>query len=191
MTEKAYKAFCGDLAKNFNIDWAKHVSKLDFAFRFLEHIPEIAWKPMVQIAVNRWDGWPRNWTKAIKEVYRLYQRDAQIERAVTDCEYCNGNGFFSGVKHAEIKPGVFSKYSYTWRCAGCRNWFGVLGDKIPKSFPLEIKSQGFKIELYGKPMPKSAERKDLLGMLESVGQRVNPKTDRPEYMPYREPGEDG
>jgi hypothetical protein len=186
-----YNKFAGTVCNAFGKDWDKARDQVETSYQFLGHIPDEAWRPMTPLAVDHLESWPKNFVKSVKEVYSLWKTEARIERNVTNCEYCNDNGYFSGVKYAEVKPSIFSKYSYTWRCSGCRNWFGILGDRIPKAFPLEIKSQGFKIELYGKPMPKSAERKDLLGVLESVGQRVNPKTDRPEYMPYREPGEEG
>ena len=189
MIAKEYKDFCADLVRNFDKDWAKVGLKVDFGYQFLEHVPLNAWHPMVTLAVDHWEGWPRNWVRAVKEICQLWKAQEHIERSVTDCEKCNGNGFFSGTKMVEVKPGIFVSYRHTWRCAACRNWFGVMGEKIPAGYPLEIKSQGFEIDIYQKPMPRDQRSFDLTQIIDMAGHRVNQKTDRPDYLPYREFGD--
>ena len=78
MIPKEYKEFCGDLSRNFDKDWAKVQLKVDFGYQFLEHVPLSAWKQMVPIAINQWDGWPRNWAKAVKEIYEHWRREAHV-----------------------------------------------------------------------------------------------------------------
>lgn len=82
LTMQAYKAFCGDLVKNFDKEWAKVGTKLEFCYQYLDHVPENAWKPMVKLAIGTWDGWPRNWTKAVKDIYEQWRRDAQFSEGV-------------------------------------------------------------------------------------------------------------
>jgi hypothetical protein len=78
MINPEYRQFCTDLTKSFDKDWSRTELKMDFAYKYLEHIPSNAWPEMVRIAVEKWDGWPRNWAKAIKEVYEQWRRDAQF-----------------------------------------------------------------------------------------------------------------
>ena len=182
--DQSYKTFCSTMCDLFDRDWEKYSDRMAVGYYYLKHIPAQAWEPMVQMAVDKWENWPRNWVKAIKELYHAWQNEAKVVRKITDCDYCNSNGFFSGVKWAEVKPGKFSSYSYTWRCGACRNWFGVLGTKVPMSWPLEVKSMGFEIFLYSKPIPEDAKYYDLRQTIESVGSRVNEKTNRPEIQKY-------
>ena len=80
MIPKEYKDFCSDLVRNFDKDWGKVglLSKIEFGYQFFEHIPLHAWQPMVKIAVAQWEGWPRNWVKAVKEVYESWRREAHV-----------------------------------------------------------------------------------------------------------------
>ena len=78
MIPKEYKEFCGDLARSFDKDWTKTQLKMDFAYKFIEHIPNHAWEQMVKIAIEQWDGWPRNWSKAVKEIYEYWRREAHV-----------------------------------------------------------------------------------------------------------------
>jgi hypothetical protein len=78
MIPKEYKEFCGDLVRNFDKDWSKVGLKVDFGYQFLGHVPLHAWRPMVKLAVDQWEGWPRNWTKAVKEIYEMWRRDAHF-----------------------------------------------------------------------------------------------------------------
>jgi len=78
MIPKEYKEFCGDLSRNFDKEWSKVQLKVDFGYQFLEHVPLSAWKPMVKIAIDQWDGWPRNWAKSVKEIYEHWRRESNI-----------------------------------------------------------------------------------------------------------------
>lgn len=71
--DRGYKAFCGTLCDIMDKDWSKQEDKFAASWQFLNHIPTIAWKPMVGIAVEKWDGWPKNWAKCVKEVYELWR----------------------------------------------------------------------------------------------------------------------
>lgn len=75
-TTPEYKQFCDSLVKSFDKDWSKSELKFDFAYQFLNHIPAHAWAPMIPIAIARWDGWPKNWAKAVKEIYEEWSRQA-------------------------------------------------------------------------------------------------------------------
>ena len=183
---KYYDIFCGEVCNLFDRDWDKIQNRVDSGWEFLGHIPEIAWKPMTKLAVDTWENWPRNWVKSVKEIYGLWKNEEKIERAVTDCEYCNGNGYFSGKKKAEVKPGVFMEYCYTFRCSGCRNWFGKLGEKIPANYPFEVKTHGFVLDIYPKPISEEQKQHSLIGILEGIGQRTNPKKPREEFARMRE-----
>ena len=77
-----YTKFCTDLTRSFDKDWSKTQLRMDFSFKFLEHIPSNAWPDMVRIAIERWDGWPRNWVKAVKDVYESWRRDAQFGEGI-------------------------------------------------------------------------------------------------------------
>jgi hypothetical protein len=187
---REYDTFCGTLCNLFDKDWAKVGDKVETGWGFLSHIPDSGWNPMTKIAVDTWDSWPRNWVKAVSEIYGLWKSQERIERSVTDCEHCNGNGFFSGIKAAEIRTGIFVKYRYTFRCGACRNWFGTLGEKIPAALPIEVKANGFEIDIYSKPMPTEERQHSLKEILESVTHRVNPKTKRPDIQPVRESFDD-
>ena len=76
MIPEEYKSFCGDLVRSFDKDWSKTQLKIDFAYKFLEHVPLNAWPQMVRLAIETWDGWPRNWAKSVKDIYEAWRRDA-------------------------------------------------------------------------------------------------------------------
>lgn len=187
---REYLSFAGTVANVFDRDWSKVQDRIEAGWKFLEHIQDDAWKPMTSIAVDKWENWPRNWVRGCREVYALYKIEAKIERATTECEYCNGNGFFSGIKAIEVKPGVVMRYEFAFRCKSCRNWFGVLGERIPMFYPLEVKSDGFELRIYPKPIPAEVRRYSLTEIASGIGQRVNPQQPRPAVQRYREPGED-
>ncbi len=182
--ESNYKTFCVSLCDLFDRDWEKYSDRMTIGYEFLNHIPREAWKPMVQMAVDKWESWPRNWVKSIKELYQLWQGESKFRREITNCDYCNSNGFFDGIKYIEVKPEMDVSYSYCWRCAGCRNWFGILGNKVPIAFPLEMKSQGFEIKVFPKPIPEDSKYFDLKQLLEIVGNRTNPKVNRPAIQKF-------
>ena len=185
-----YKRFCGEICLLFDKSWDKIQNVADAAWNYLDHIPDNAWQPMAAIASESWEGWPRNFTKSVRELYMRWQAEAKVQRSVRDCEYCNGNGFFSGVKHIEVKTGKFQGYSHTWRCGACRNWFGLLGTNIPEAYPLEISTRGFTVQLYPRPLslenPDDLVHRDIDSALFGVGKRVSPKFPRPDVAPLVE-----
>ena len=78
-TPKEYKEFCQSILKSFDKDWSKSELKLDFCYQFLNHIPSQAWTPMIRISVEKWEkGFPRNWTRAVLDIYDLWKKDAQF-----------------------------------------------------------------------------------------------------------------
>lgn len=183
---REYMSFAGTVANVFNHDWGKVQDRIAAGWPFLNHIPDDAWKPMTALAVDRWESWPRNWVRGCREVYAIHKVEAKIERAVTDCEYCNGVGYFTGSKWVDVRPGMTVRYAHTFRCNGCRNWVGKLGTKIPALYPLEAIQEGYHVSVGPKPIPDDAALKPLPELLESIGKRVNPRNDRPAVIPYRE-----
>lgn len=180
-----YKKFAAAVANVFSKDWAKIQPQFDACMKFLPSIPNEAWRPMAGIAAESWESWPRNMVRAIKDTYYTWKADAKIARDVTDCEYCNSIGYFSGGIQVEVKPGVRVWYWYTWRCAACSNWRGVVGKRIPDGYPLEIKSRGYEIRTFSKPQA-DGERRSLSSMIEMAGRRVNEKVSRPAIQEYYE-----
>lgn len=181
-----YNKFAATVGNVLGKEWDEITDQVDTSYSFLKNIPDQAWLPLSQIAVQKWERWPKNLVLAVRELYQTWKSDEHYERKITDCEYCNGNGFFSGSKVVEVKPKVYITYRHTWRCAGCHNWFGLMGEKIPASHPLEVQSWGFKIDIYEAPMAHDHRSFDLSQIIASTGQRINPKTDRPDVMPIRE-----
>ena len=178
--DRHYKAFCNDLADIFDKDWNRIEDRFITAYQFLVHIPASAWRPMVAIAADTWEGWPRNWVRAVKEVYGLYRKSEPLSRKVEFCAECNGAGIFSAFKRIEVKPNVFMRYFYTYRCKACRNWVGQYGMEIPEMLPLTSNEFGYDgIETYSSPMPEKTEYYSLSDMLELAGKRVNQFTQRP------------
>ena len=163
----------------FDLDWEKYGPRIDAAFEYLNHIPADAYRGMEQIAVNSWARWPLNFPKAVKEVYETWRHENKhsARPAGTFCEYCNGVGFFTGIKRVAVKPGVSMPYPYTFRCGACRNWLGVLGEAIPSAWPLEAKTQGFEIEKY--PAAHQPEP-------ETSPAPMKPAVRPTEYLPYRD-----
>lgn len=68
-----YRKFGSTMLELFDLDWEKYGSRIDASWPFLKHIPPTAFKQMIQMAVDTWDGWPRNWTKAVKTIYELWR----------------------------------------------------------------------------------------------------------------------
>lgn len=185
--ERHYKNFCNDLADIFDKDWNKVEDKFATSAQFLEHIPRFAWKPMVQIAVDTWDGWPRNWVKAVNEIYSLFRKSEPVVRKVEACAECNGAGIFSAHKLVEVKPDVFIRYSFTYRCQACRNWVGQYGTALPEMLPLTAQEFGYDgVESFSSPVPEKTEYFSLHDILSQVGKRVNQAMPRPAVQPIRD-----
>lgn len=187
---REYLSFCGTLANVFDREWSRIEDRITAGWKFLEHVQDTAWKPMTPIAIDKWESWPRNWVRGVKEVYGLWKIEAKIARSTTNCEYCNGNGWFSGIKRIEVKPGIVVAYRFTFRCANCRNWFGVLGERVPMAYPLEVKSDGFQLDIYQQPIPAEVRRYSLAEIAAGIGQQVNLPAPRPAIQHYRDPGDE-
>jgi hypothetical protein len=170
-TSEAYKLFCGDLVKNFDKDWFKVGSKLEFGFQFLEHVPEHAWKPMVKIAINQWDGWPRNWAKAVKEIYETWRRDA------------NAGGL--GIKYNKDDDIRFPVNLMAQA-------FNILQTKDYPSYVYFCDQVGMprtdRDRVENKHRICTAHEQDKYKIAE-IGTRLNRKTNRPAIMPLREFGD--
>jgi hypothetical protein len=113
--------------------------------------------------------------------------ESQFSREIKQCDYCKGAGVFSGSKIVQVKPGVNMRYFYTFRCKNCQNWNGLYGEKIRLAYPLEIKTEGMFIHLNGSPLEGDATgRQSLSEVIENIGTRVNQKTNRPDFLPYKD-----
>lgn len=185
-----YKKFAAAVANVFSKDWTKAEAQFEACLKFLPAIPNEAWRPMATAAAETWESWPRNLVRATKELFYRWKADAKVVRQVSECEYCNSVGFFSGGQRIQVKPGIFVWYWHTWRCGACANWRGVVGRMIPMAMPLEVQTHGYVVKKLAK-MQSEGERIDISAMAEVVGQQVNEKTNRPPWINYREPGEDG
>lgn len=82
-----YKAFCSSLCDIMDKDWSKYEDAFGASWAHLGHIPDVAWKPMVPLAVDRWDNWPRNWVKSVKEVYELWRDESRYVSLKYDKDY--------------------------------------------------------------------------------------------------------
>jgi hypothetical protein len=170
MSKEAYKAFCGDLVRNFDKDWVKVGPKFDFGWKFLEHIPENAWKQMIPIAINLWDGWPRNWIKAVKEVYETWRRDGGLG---SNTNYNRDNDVRFPVALMHKASDILQERGYLEYSAYCDS----VG--MPKTDRDRVEFKHKVIKGHQQPFRK----------LPSIGQRINPERPRPAVQKYREPGE--
>ena len=66
---KEYLQFAGTVSNSFGKSWDKVQDQFDTAYQFLKNIPDQAWLPMAQAAVQQWEKWPSNIVKAIRELY--------------------------------------------------------------------------------------------------------------------------
>lgn len=181
-----YTRFAAEIAKLFGKDWDRVQDQVDASWKYMEHIPENAWRGIARLAAEAWESWPRNFPRSVKELYGTWGRQERYTRNSTDCEYCNGIGFFSASKWADVRADLTIRYVYTFRCKACKNWVGKVGTKIPALYPLEAIQEGYHVTVFPKPIPADAALKPLPELLESIGRRVNPRNDRPDVIPYRE-----
>lgn len=172
MSQADYKAFCGDLVKNFDKDWAKVGSKLDFAWKFLEHIPAQAWRQMVKIAVDQWDSWPRNWAKSVKAVYEEWRRDTGTAGQPANYDQEDDPRFPVGLLWDAFW--ILHKQGYPQYRTFCDS------HRMPKTDRARVEHKHHIV----------SNNLQAAFALPEVGNRLNPKTDRPPWINYREPGED-
>ena len=66
---KEYLQFASTVANSFGRDWDRVQDQFDTAYQFLKNIPDQAWLPLSQSAVQNWEKWPSNIVKAIREIY--------------------------------------------------------------------------------------------------------------------------
>jgi hypothetical protein len=182
--ERNYRMFCNDLCDILDKDFSKIEDRFITGYRFLNHIPVNAWKPMVKVAVDAWASWPRNWAKAVNEIYELWRSDEKVQRQKSECHSCNSIGFFEGSEQIEVKPNIYMPYWHVWRCGHCANWMGILGEKVPISNPQEIIDKGFKLRLFTRLDESGSTVNRMPDIVNMVGVRVNPKQNRPEIQRY-------
>lgn len=171
MIAKEYKEFCGDLVRNFDKDWEKVKLKVDFGYQFLEHVPLHAWKPMVKFAVDQWEGWPRNWTRAVKEIYEHWRREAHIGGVGIKYDRNDDPRFpVSLMQQAFVILSTKDYPAYTYFC-----------DQVcmPKTDRdrVENKHRVCSANEHGRYV------------IPEVGVRINKKTNRPDIIQYRDTGE--
>ncbi len=170
-TSEAYKLFCGDLVKNFDKDWFKVGSKLEFGFQFIEHVPEHAWRQMVKLAIDQWDGWPRNWAKAVKEIYELWRRDAGHA----------GIGIKYDREDDPRLPVNLMQQAFVILCDKGYQPYAYFCDQVsmPKTDRSRVENK-YRI---------CTSNKQGAFRIPQIGNRLNPKTSRPDIIPYREFGD--
>jgi hypothetical protein len=71
--DNAYQAFCRSLCSVFSKNPEKMQTMFEDCFLYFADVTVQQWKAMKPLAVNRWEGWPRNFVKAVKEL----AKDAQ------------------------------------------------------------------------------------------------------------------
>lgn len=84
---ETYKKFATAILDLFDSGWDKYGRKVESGWPFLKHIPTVAYKPMIQLAVDRWDSMPRNWVKNIKEIYESWRSESHHSAVVYNREY--------------------------------------------------------------------------------------------------------
>lgn len=139
----AYDAFIEHAATYFGRDHRSIVRVADIAWTKLQDVPEESWTQLKDAVVHLWERWPLNLVTAIRQAIADAKICSKQQHKKTHCRYCNGSGYFLVQYHHLETSGV--PYSSVWRCAGCRNWAGILGEAIPAAYPLELKSRGFEI----------------------------------------------
>lgn len=169
MSKDGYKRFCGDICRNFDKSWDKVGQRLDFAYEFLSHIPDHAWKQMIPIALRKWERWPSNWVKHVQELYREVPQENRpvVYDRIEDLRFplnLMWDGFWILTKKGEA---AFDSF--------CESVQMPLNDRDRVRNKHRVITSG---EAGKYVFPE-------------VGYRVNPKTDRPDIMPMREPGEEG
>lgn len=137
---KAYDRFIESIAGVFDMDMEKITQRADASWEHLRYFEAYVWKQLETIAAAEWEGWPKNLVYRIKAT--IENRRLQVFESFTRsfCEYCNGNGHFTGVvvQTYGSKP-ILSEHTII--CRGCNNAAAVFGEKTIKAchnlFPLE------------------------------------------------------
>jgi len=171
MIPKEYKNFCADLARNFDKEWAKVQIKVDFGYQYLEHIPPHAWEQMVKLAVDQWEGWPRNWTRAVNDIYEHWRRDA----------YMGGVGIKYDKNDDPRFPVNLMQQAFVILCTKDYPSYVYFCDQVgmPKTDRERVENKH-----------RICSRAEQDGFkIPQVGIRTNPETNRPAIQHYREPGE--
>lgn len=171
MIPKEYKDFCADLARNFDKDWSKVSTKLDFGHQFLDHVPTRAWHPMVKIAVDNWEGWPRNWVRSVKDIYEMWRRAAGPAGLGINYNRDDDPRFPVELMHQAF--GILEKHGYRQYMEFCNHSGVPRTDRDRIEHKHKVCSWGLKDDF----------------KIPEIGVRVNEKTNRPAFQAYREPGE--
>lgn len=139
---QAYDRFIETIAGVFDVDMEHLGPKMDASWDHLKQFPVEVWRQLERVAPVEWSSWPKNMVFKVKETIEAKHLQALVSSARSFCEYCNGNGFFSGVI---INPNYFQdralKTSHMVICKGCDNHRAVLGANAIKEchrlYPLE------------------------------------------------------
>lgn len=171
-TPKEYREFCQSILKSFDKDWSKSELKLDFCYQFLNHIPQQAWMPMVRIAVEKWEkGFPRNWTRAVLDIYDMWKKDAQF--TVGCIKYNKDEDLRYPVSLMQQAFHILSTKDYPAYVYFCDQ------TGMPKNDRDRVENKHRICTANEQGKYKIAE----------IGTRLNRKTNRPDVIPYREFGD--
>ncbi len=172
---RAYDNFIEHAATYFGKEPRSVLKVAEIAWAKLQDVKAEAWTKLQDAVVDLWETWPRNLVRAIRQAIL----DAKIRTSEaaekTDCPYCDGAGYFIAQKAVEAVMGALVTYSFAWRCAGCKNWVGEFGEKVPAAYPLELKTRGFEIVIPPKPTSSEKEPVDLDDLIFGLAKRFDAK----------------
>lgn len=165
-----YLNFSGKTGKMLGKDWDRIQDQVDSSWTMLSHIPDSAWLEMTQMAVRQWEVWPRNFYRAVSDIYQEWART-------------RGG---STVYHREDDPRF--PVGLLW------DGFGILDTKGKQAFIAYC--DAVHMPLNDRERVQNKHKLSNIGefskfKLPEIGIRTNPKINRPDVIPYREPGEEG
>ena len=165
---KEYLAFSSTVTHAMGKTLEKTKEMFEASYPFVKHIPDRAWLPLSQLAVQRWAKWPPNIVKAINELYGTWSRDSNL----------NGSTPISYNSDDDIRFPV-ALMQRAFKILDEKGWdaYHVYANAvgIPRTDRERIENKFNICRAHG-----------VTPTLPEVGIRVNPKTDRPAIQPYRE-----
>ena len=166
---KEYLQFAGTVSNSFGKSWDKVQDQFDTAYQFLKNIPDQAWLPMAQAAVQQWEKWPSNIVKAIRELYGNWAHGGMHE-GVIEYDRTEDLRFPVGLMHRAFN--ILYEQGYGPFSAYCN------AVHMPKNDRDRVENK-CRVVQSNEPPPQLPE----------IGHRVNAWKPRPAIMPMREPGE--